>query len=44
MCLVDKSRTNPDSECIYLCGHSLGLQPKRVQKFVDSWLKDWAEL
>jgi kynureninase len=42
--LVDKSRTNRDSECIYLCGHSLGLQPKRVRKWIDIWLNDWARL
>ncbi|CAF0737466.1 unnamed protein product [Rotaria sordida] len=41
---VDKSRTDLQSDCIYLCGHSLGLQPKRVRKFIDTWLNDWADL
>ncbi|CAF4088260.1 unnamed protein product [Rotaria sp. Silwood2] len=41
---VDKSRTDSQSDSIYLCGHSLGLQPKRVQKLIDIWLKDWANL
>ncbi|CAF0746055.1 unnamed protein product [Rotaria sordida] len=41
---VDKSRTDLQSDCIYLCGHSLGLQPKRVRTFIDTWLKDWADL
>lgn len=29
---------------IYLCGNSLGLQPKRVKSAIDQELKDWAEL
>lgn len=31
-------------ECIYLCGNSLGLQPKTAQSYIDQELKDWAEL
>jgi len=31
-------------ECIYLCGNSLGLQPKTVREYVEQELKDWAEL
>ena len=30
--------------CIYLCGNSLGLQPKTVRENVEQELKDWAEL
>ncbi len=29
--------------CIYLCGNSLGLQPKRTQNFIDRELKNWQE-
>jgi kynureninase len=29
---------------IYLCGNSLGLQPKRVREAIDQELKDWADL
>jgi kynureninase len=29
---------------IYLCGHSLGLQPKSAAQFVDQELKDWQRL
>src|SRR5437867_3143682 len=32
------------NECIYLCGHSLGLQPKSVRSFVEQELKDWETL
>jgi kynureninase len=30
--------------CIYLCGNSLGLQPKTIREYVEQELKDWAEL
>jgi kynureninase len=30
--------------CVYLCGHSLGLQPKAAAAYVQQELKDWAEL
>lgn len=32
------------SEVIYLCGNSLGLQPKTAAAAVEQELKDWAEL
>jgi kynureninase len=31
-------------DCVYLCGHSLGLQPKTAAAFVQQELDDWAEL
>lgn len=31
-------------ECIYLCGHSLGLQPKTAASYVEEELQAWAEL
>jgi len=31
-------------ETIYLCGNSLGLQPKIVKETIEQELKDWAEL
>lgn len=31
-------------EYIYLCGNSLGLQPKSVQSHLEQELRDWAEL
>ena len=30
-------------ECLYLCGHSLGLQPKSAASYVEQELRDWAE-
>lgn len=31
-------------EAIYLCGHSLGLEPKSARAYLEQELKDWAEL
>ncbi len=31
-------------ECVYLCGHSLGLQPKTAAAYLEQELKDWADL
>ena len=31
-------------DLIYLCGNSLGLQPKNVSSYIDELLKDWANL
>lgn len=32
------------NDAIYLCGHSLGLQPKSVKQYVEQELADWARL
>ena len=37
-------RTNDGGGCIYLCGHSLGLQPKSAKAYIDQELADWARL
>lgn len=37
-------RMKKGQECIYLCGHSLGLQPKSSGDYIARELKDWAEL
>jgi kynureninase len=37
-------KTKNGEECIYLCGHSLGLQPKSVQAYLEQQLKEWADL
>ena len=33
-----------DRDCLYLCGHSLGLPPKTAAAYIEQELKDWAEL
>ena len=37
-------KTSEGKECIYLCGHSLGLQPKSAKSYLEQELKDWAQL
>ena len=37
-------KTTSREECVYLCGHSLGLQPKTVRNYIDEELRDWAAL
>jgi len=32
------------SEQAYLCGHSLGLQPRSARAYIEAELEDWAEL
>jgi kynureninase len=39
---IPKTKTGDD--CIYLCGHSLGLQPKTASAYVEQELRDWATL
>src|SRR4051812_47675208 len=39
---IPKTRTGKD--CAYLCGHSLGLQPKSARSYLEQELRDWAEL
>jgi kynureninase len=31
-------------EAVYLCGHSLGLQPKTARQYVEQEMKDWEQL
>lgn len=37
-------KTKEGEECLYLCGHSLGLQPKTARSYIDQELEDWAQL
>ena len=37
-------KTKSGEDCVYLCGHSLGLQPRTVGSYLDQELRDWAEL
>jgi len=33
-----------ESECIYLCGNSLGLKPKAVDVYLSRQLDKWAKM
>jgi len=37
-------KTKSGDDCVYLCGHSLGLQPRTVGSYLEQELRDWAEL
>jgi kynureninase len=37
-------KTGSGADCIYLCGHSLGLQPKTAHSYLEQELRDWAQL
>ena len=37
-------KTEAGDDCIYLCGHSLGLQAKSASAYIDQELRVWAEL
>jgi kynureninase len=37
-------KTKGGDDCIYLCGHSLGLQPKTASVYLDQGMRDWAQL
>ncbi|KAL4807128.1 pyridoxal phosphate-dependent transferase [Aspergillus unguis] len=41
---LDPSQASDDSNssCIYLCGNSLGLQPRNIRKYIDYYLRTWA--
>jgi kynureninase len=36
--------TPAGSDCVYLCGHSLGLQPKSARAYIEQELQDWERL
>jgi kynureninase len=35
-------KTASGADCVYLCGHSLGLQPKTAAQYIKQELKEWA--
>lgn len=37
-------KTDRGEDCIYFCGHSLGLQPKSAKSYIEQELEDWAQL
>jgi kynureninase len=41
--LIDGIIDNSES-CIYLCGNSLGIPPRRVRKYLASYVDTWASL
>jgi kynureninase len=42
--LVDKNHINPNEDCIYLSGNSIGLMPKVTKKLMDEQFQKWADM
>ena len=40
---VKKGILNPEDDCVYLCGNSLGLQPKSTKELLTQELQVWQE-
>ncbi|KAI7898196.1 uncharacterized protein BX663DRAFT_265084 [Cokeromyces recurvatus] len=40
---ITNDSTETDEECIYLCGNSLGLMPKRTRTIINQELDAWAQ-
>ncbi|XP_070534831.1 kynureninase-like [Ptychodera flava] len=40
---VDVSLVDPESDCVYFAGNSLGLQPKGVSKYINQELEKWGK-
>jgi len=41
---VDLSIVNGEEDCVYLCGHSLGLCPKKTEDVMMEEIKKWKEM
>uniref|UniRef100_A0A5S6QFW1 Kynureninase n=1 Tax=Trichuris muris TaxID=70415 RepID=A0A5S6QFW1_TRIMR len=41
---VDLSAVDEDEDAIYLCGNSLGLQPRNTKELIDKELDKWAKM
>ncbi|KAL7651110.1 Kynureninase (L-kynurenine hydrolase) [Aspergillus niger] len=42
LAIDDSSKDESDPRCIYLCGNSLGVQPRNARKYIDYYLRTWA--
>lgn len=40
---TDPALVKGEEECVYLCGHSLGLQPKKTKAYINEELDNWAK-
>lgn len=39
----DDATAEDSTPCTYLCGNSLGLQPKRTRSYIESYLDTWSQ-
>ncbi|KAL4217588.1 hypothetical protein ACF0H5_022330 [Mactra antiquata] len=38
---VDQSLVNPDEDCVYFCGNSLGICPKKTREYINIEVEKW---
>lgn len=38
---VDQSLVNPDEDCVYFCGNSLGICPKKTRDYMNVEIDKW---
>uniref|UniRef100_UPI00398F3323 kynureninase n=1 Tax=Pristiophorus japonicus TaxID=55135 RepID=UPI00398F3323 len=41
---TDPTLIKAEDDCVYFCGHSLGLQPKKTKVYIDEELNKWAKI
>ena len=41
---VDTSIVDPEEDCVYFCGNSLGLCPKKTKQYMDVEIDKWSKL
>ncbi|XP_064597186.1 kynureninase-like isoform X2 [Liolophura sinensis] len=42
--VVDQSLVDPEEDCVYFCGNSLGLCPRATKKYMDREITKWAQM
>lgn len=38
---VDQSLVDPEEDCVYFCGNSLGICPKKTKEYVNVEIDKW---
>ena len=41
MCCAEEARGDPASPCVYMCGNSLGLKPRKADVYMQEQLDMW---
>ncbi|XP_067843296.1 kynureninase [Heptranchias perlo] len=41
---IDPTLVKAEDDCVYFCGNSLGLQPKKTKAYIDEELDKWAKI
>ena len=41
LCCAEEARGDPASPCVYMCGNSLGLKPRKADVYMQEQLDMW---